>query len=52
MKRADIIKLMEQGYSDDEIEAMLETERQRDIVSRKQNKQQKKQMRRKPREDR
>lgn len=48
MKRIDIIKLMDEGYSDDEIEQMLAEDRQRDQRERKQKKQEKKTWKRKP----
>ncbi len=50
MKRIDIVRLMDEGFSDDDIEAMLEEQRQQDTVMRKQRKQEKQLNRRKPRE--
>lgn len=51
MKRADILRLMDEGYSDDDIDQMLAEEEQRDNRDRKQRKQEKQAQRRKPKKE-
>jgi hypothetical protein len=48
VKRIDIIRLVDEGYDDDEIEQMLAEDRQRDSRERKQKKQEKDTWRRRP----